>query len=142
MYLIIAVGLRVFAGFGLSLVLAIMSIFIIWALFYFMDYLWPREVFVVLWFSMTGVGAGLGTAIAWFGSDNSTRVKVAQAGVWVAAGLLGAWAAYYYKTYIDPNPATFTSREISEAAVVTATVLPNIVASAIGLVRHLRTGYI
>ena len=142
MYIVVAVALRIFAGFGLSVIIGVSCLFATWALYYFMDYLWPREVFVVLWFSIIGVGGGAGTAIAWYSSESSTMGKTAQVAGWVVLGVIGAWLAYYYKVVVDPNPASFTSREISSTAVVWATIGPNVVASAVGLYRHIRTGAI
>ena len=58
-------------------------------------------------------------------------------------GLIGAWAAYYYKTVVDPNPAVFSSREISSTAILwTDDCTPNVVASVIGAYRQIRTGWI
>ncbi len=142
MYLLVALGLRIFAGFGLSVLLSICAIMLTWAMYYFMDYLWPRWVFVTLWFSLPGIAAGMGAAIAWWDSEEPRRMKVLRTGAWVALGLAGAWAAYYYKTVIDPNPATFTSREISSTAILWSVIAPNLVSSCIGAVRQIRTGWI
>ena len=142
MYFAIALGLRIFAGFGLSVFLAVCAILTTWAMYYFMDYLWPRWVFVTLWFSLPGAGAGVGAAIAWWDSEESRRMKALRIGAWVALGLVGAWAAYYYQTAVDPNPAVFSSREISSAAILWAVIAPNVVASVIGAYRQIRTGWI
>lgn len=142
MYLAIALGLRIFAGFGMSTLLAVGAILITWAMYYFMDYLWPRWVFVTLWFSLPGVGAGIGSTIAWWDSEEARRMKVLRTGAWVLLGLVGAWAAYYYKTVVDPNPAVFSSREISSTAILWAMIVPNVVASVIGAYRQIRTGWI
>lgn len=142
MYLAIALGLRIFAGFGMSVVLAVCAILMTWALYYFMDYLWPRWVFVALWFSLPGAAAGLGAAIAWWDSEEGWRRKALRIGAWVALGLVGAWAAYYYQAVIDPNPAVFSSREISSSAILWAVIAPNVAASAVGAYRQIRTGWI
>ena len=142
MYRAIALGLRIFAGFGLSVVLAVCAILVTWALYYFMDYLWPRWVFVALWFSLPGAAAGLGAAIAWWDSEEARWMKALRICAWAALGLAGAWAAYYYKTAVDPNPAVFSSREISETAILWSVIAPNVVASAIGAYRQIRTGWI
>ncbi len=142
MYLIIALGLRIFAGFGLSALLSVCAIMLTWAAYYYMDYLWPRWVFVTLWFSLPGAAAGLGAAIAWWESEETKRMKVLRVTVWILLGLVGAWAAYYYKTVIDPNPAVFSSREISAAAILWAAIAPNLVASSVGAIRQIRTGWI
>ena len=142
MYLAIALGLRIFAGFGLSAMLTVGAILFTWAMYYFMDYLWPRWVFVTLWFSLPGVGSGIGATIAWWDSDEAKRMKALRAGAWVLLGLVGAWAAYYYKTVVDPNPAVFSSREISSVAILWAVIAPNVVSSAIGAYRQMRTGWI
>ena len=142
MYLAIALGLRVFAGFGLSTLLAVCAIMTTWALYYFMDYLWPQWVFVTLWFSFPGIAAGMGATIAWWDSEEQRRMKVLRTSAWALLGLAGAWAAYYYKTVIDPNPAIFTSREISSTAILWAVIAPNLVSSCIGAVRQIRTGWI
>ena len=106
MYLLIALTLRVFAGFGLSVILSVCAIMLTFAVYYFMDYLWPRWVFVALWFSLPGIASGLGTTIAWWDSMEPRRMKALRAVAWALLGLAGAWAAYYYKTVIDPNPAS------------------------------------
>ena len=142
MYLAIALGLRIFAGFGLSTLFAVCAILFTWAMYYFMDYLWPRWAFVALWFSLPGVGAGVGAMIAWWDSEEAGRMKALRAGAWIALGLAGAWAAYYYKTLVDPNPAVFSSREISSTAILWAMIAPNAVASAIGAYRQIRAGWI
>ena len=81
MYLAIALGLRIFAGFGLSvLLLAVGAILVTWAMYYFMDYLWPRWVFVTLWFSLPGVGAGIGATIAWWDSEEARLDEGSQDG--------------------------------------------------------------
>ena len=142
MYLAIALGLRIFAGFGLSVLLAVGAILITWAMYYFMDYLWPRWVFVTLWFSLPGVGAGIGATIAWWDSEEARQMKALRTGAWIVLGLVGAWAAYYYKTVVDPNPAVFSSREISSTAILWTMIVPNVVASVIGAYRQIRTGWI
>ena len=142
MYLSVALGLRIFAGFGLSALLAVCAILTTWTMYHFMDYLWPRWVFVTLWFSLPGVATGLGAAIAWWDSEEATWMKALRVGAWVLLGLVGAWSAYYYKTVIDPNPAVFTSREISSTAILWAVIAPNLVSSAIGAFRQIRTGWI
>lgn len=142
MYLLIALGLRIFAGFGLSVLLSICAIMLTWALYYFMDYLWPRWVFVTLWYSFPGMAAGMGAAVAWWDSDEARWMKALRTGAWVVLGLVGAWAAYYYKTMIDPNPAAFSSREISSAAILWSVIVPNVIASGIGAFRQMRTGWI
>ena len=142
MYLAAALALRIFAGFGLSALLAVCAIMTTWAMYYFMDYLWPRWVFIMLWFSLPGVAAGLGAAAMWWDSEEDRRMKALRIGAWVALGLVGAWAAYYYKTAVEPNPAAFSSREISGTAIVWAVIAPNVVASAIGAYRQIRTGWI
>ena len=142
MYLLIALALRVFAGFSLSVLLSICAIMLTWALYYFMDYLWPRWVFVALWFSLPGIAAGMGATIAWWDSEEPRRMKFLRTSAWALLGLAGAWAAYYYKTAVDPNPASFTSREISSTAILWAVIAPNIISSCIGAVRQIRTGWI
>ena len=142
MYLIAALVLRVFAGFGLSVLLSICTIMLTWALYYFMDYLWPRWVFVTLWFSLPGIAAGMGATIAWWDSEEPKPMKALRAAAWMTLGLIGAWAAYYYKTEVDPNTAVFSSREISSTAILWAVIVPNVVSSGIGAFRQIRTGQI
>ena len=142
MYLAIALFLRIFAGFGLSTLLAVCAIMTTWAMYYFMDYLWPRWVFITLWFSLPGVAAGAGAAIAWWDSEESLPTRALRVGAWLALGVVGSWTAYYYRTVVDPNPAIFTSREISSAAIFLAVIMPNAAASTIGAYRQIRTGWI
>ncbi len=137
MYAAISFGLRAFGGFGLSALLCVTSVFITWAAYYLTDYSWPRDVYVVTWFTMMGVAAGAGTATAWLGSDVGGKARSLG---WVALGVIAAWAAYYYKTAIDPNPAPFSSREVSSTAILWALLAPNLAASAIALFRQIRMG--
>ena len=140
MYNALSLGFRIFGGFGLSAIFAGASLFISWALYYFTDYLAPQWAFVVLWFAAMGLSAGAGTATAWLGSGVSERLCSPTTVIWLALGLAGSWAAFYYKTQIDPNPAPFSSREVSSTAILWAVVAPNIAAAAWGAVRHVRTG--
>lgn len=140
MYNALSLGLRIFGGFGLSAIFAGASLFISWALYYFTDYLAPPWAFIVLWFAAMGLSAGAGTATAWLGSGVSERLRAPTTLIWLALGLAGSWAAFYYKTQIDPNPAPFSSREVSATAIVWAVVVPNIAAAAWGTIRHVRTG--
>ncbi len=126
----------------MSALLAVCAILATWAMYYFMDYLWPRWVFITLWFSLPGVAAGLGAAFAWWDSEESKAMKALKVSSWVLLGLIGAWTAYYYETVIDPNPALFTSREISSSAILWAVIAPNVIASSIGAYRQIRTGWI
>ena len=140
MYNALSLGFRIFGGFGLSAIFAGASLFISWALYYFTDYLAPPWAFIVLWFAAMGLSAGAGTAMAWLGSGVSERLRSPTTIIWLALGLAGAWAAFYYKTQIDPNPAPFSSREVSSTAILWAVVAPNIAAAAWGTLRHVRTG--
>ena len=54
-------------------------------------------------------------------------------------GVAAAWAAYLYKTVIDPY-ATYESNEVSATAILWAVLVPSVVATAIGLYRHIRVG--
>ena len=140
MYAAISLGFRIFGGFGLSAIFSGASLFLSWAVYYFTDYLAPPGVFIAMWFTMMGVCAGAGTATAWLGSGVSERLRSPTTVIWLALGLIGAWAAFYYKTRIDPNPAPFSSREVSATAILWATLAPNIAASAWGMIKHIRTG--
>lgn len=140
MYVAISLGIRVFAGFGLSTLLCITAVFVVWALYYFMDFLWPREVFVGLWFSMIGVGGGVGATIGWLSTDVVPRARSLPTLGWLAVGTASAWAAFYYKSVIDPNPAAFSSTEVSLTAIMWAILVPNILASGVGLVRQVMKG--
>ena len=141
MFLVISLGLRAFAGLGLSAILCITSVLIVWTLFFLMEYMWPRDVFAFLWFSGIGLSAGVGTVLAWLGSDVVTRLRSFSTVSWLAIGLAAAWAAYYFETVIDPNPAPFTSREITATAILWATLGPNVIASGVSVYRQLRSGW-
>ena len=140
MYNAISLGFRIFGGFGLSAIFAGASLFVSWALYYFSDYLAPPWAFIAMWFTMMGLCAGAGTATAWLGSGVSERLRAPTTLIWLALGLAGAWAAFYYKTVIDPNPAPFSSREVSATAILWSVIAPNIIAGAWGMVRHVRLG--
>lgn len=114
----------------------------VWVLFRLMDFLWPRWVFVFLWFGSIGAVAGIGALIAWLDADSGVRLRSYWTVGAVALGLAAAWGAYIFETVIDPSTASFDSREISQTAVIWAILLPNVAASVIGLVRQIRSGWL
>ena len=138
--------LRVVAGFGLSALLGFASLIAARVLLRFVfgdlvlgGYLWASDVYVVLLFSGIGTAAGAGTVLSWFGSDIAPRLRSLHTLGWQILGLAAAWAAYGYKTVIDPY-VTYESNEVSATAILWAVLVPNIVASGIGLYRHIRFG--
>ena len=101
MYNALSLGFRIFGGFGLSAIFAGSSLFISWALYYFTDYLAPPWAFIVLWFAAMGLSAGAGTATAWLGSGVSERLRSPTTIIWLALGLAGSWAAFYYNIAVE-----------------------------------------
>ena len=138
--------LRVVAGFGLSAVLGFASLIVARVLLRFVfgdlvlgGYLWAADVYVVLLFCGVGSAAGVGTALGWIGSDIAPKLRSPHTLGWQMLGIAAAWAAYGYKTVIDPY-ASYESNVVSATAILWAVLVPNIVASGIGLYRHIRFG--
>ncbi len=138
--------LRVIAGFGLSAVLGFASLIVARVLLRFVfgdlvlaGYLWASDVYVVMLFCGIGTGAGVGTALGWLGSDIAPRLRSPQVLGWELLGVAAAWAAYGYKTVIDPY-VTYESNDVTATAVLWALLAPNILATAIGLYRQIRIG--
>ena len=139
--------LRVIAGFGLSAILggfaSIISAYVLLR-FVFGDlilggYTWAADVYVVLLFCGIGTAAGVGTALGWYGSDIAPKLRSPHVLGWELLGVAAAWAAYGYKTVIDPY-VTYESNEVTATAILWSVLAPNIVATAIGLYRQIRTG--
>ena len=103
-------------------------------------YLWASDVYVVLLFCGIGTAAGVGTALGWLGSDIAPKMRSPHVLGWGLLGVAAAWAAYGYKTVIDPY-VTYESNEVTATAVLWAVLAPNIVACAIGLYRQIRVGH-
>ncbi len=140
--------LRVVAGFGLSAVLGFASLIVARVLLRFVfgdlvlgGYLWAADVYVVLLFCGVGSAAGVGTALGWIGSDIAPKLRSPHTLGWQMLGIAAAWAAYGYKTVIDPY-ASYESNVVSATAILWAVLVPNIVASGIGLYRQIRVGHI
>ena len=138
--------LRVIAGFGLSAVLGFTSLMVARVLLrvVFGDlviggYLWAADVYVVLLFCGMGTASGAGTALGWLGSDIAPKLRSPHVFGWVVLGVAASWAAYGYKTVIDPY-VTYESNEVTATAILWAVLAPNIAATAIGLYRQMRTG--
>ena len=139
--------LRVIAGFGLSAMLGFASLILARVLLRFVfgdlvigGYLWAADVYAVLLFCGIGVSAGVGTALGWLGSDLAPRLRSPHVLGWEVLGVAAAWAAYGYKTVIDPY-VTYESNEVTATAILWAVLLPNIVATGIGLYRQIRVGH-
>ena len=138
--------LRAFAGFGLSVLLAFGALMfarvllrLVIADLVIRGYLGAGDVYVFTLFTGIGAGAGIGAALGWLGSDISPRLRSFHMLGWILLGVAVSWAAYVYKTEIDPY-ASFESNEVSQLAMLWAIVVPNVIASAIGLYRHIRLG--
>ena len=138
--------LRVIGGFGLSAVLGFASLLVARLLLRFVfgdlvlaGYLWAADVYVVMLFCGIGTASGVGTALGWLGSDIAPKLRSPHVLGWELVGVAAAWAAYGYKTVIDPY-ITYESNEVTATAVLWAVLAPNIVATCIGLYRQMRTG--
>ncbi len=83
----------------------------------------------------------MGTALGWLGSDLAPKLRSLHSLGWVVLGVGAAWAAYGYKTVIDPY-VTYESNEVTATALLWAVLFPNIVASGIGLYRQIRIGHV
>ena len=139
--------LRVIAGFGLSAILGFASLVTARVLLRFVfgdlvlgGYMWAADVYVVLLFCGIGAAAGVGTALGWLGSDIAPKLRSPHTLGWLLLGLAAAWAAYYYKTIIDPY-VTYESNEVTATAIMWAVLAPNVVAACVGLYRQIRLGH-
>ena len=139
--------LRVIAGFGLSALFGFASLMFARVLFRFVigdlvlgGYLWAGDVYVIALFSGIGAAAGAGTVLGWIGSDIAPQLRSPYALGWLLLGAAAAWAAYGYKTIIDPY-ATYEHNVVSQTAVLWAVLAPNIAASVIGIYKQWRTGW-
>ena len=103
-------------------------------------YLWAADVYAVMLFCGIGTAAGAGTALGWLGSDIAPKLRSLHTLGWEVLGVAAAWAAYGYKTVIDPY-VTYESNEVTATAILWAVLAPNIVAACIGIYRHFRLGY-
>ena len=138
--------LRVVAGFGLSALFGFASLIAARVLFrlvigdlIFGGYIWAGDVYVIMLFSGIGTAAGTGTALGWLGSDIAPKLRSLHALGWQTLGVAAAWAAYAYKTVIDPY-ASYQNNEVSATAILWAVLVPNVIATAISLYRHIRVG--
>ncbi len=141
MYVTFAVGLRIVGGFSISLLLAVIGLVSVWVLFFYMDASWPRRVFFLLWFSMAGVGAGVGSFLAWLEDEPRKIVLGSQLLMLLAIGVGAAWGGYFFRQSLLPEQATFTSNTLSVAAVMASTLVTNMVATGLGVFRHSRAGW-
>ena len=141
MYVSVALLLRSTGGFALSMVLAWIGLILAFVMFRFSDFSWPGSVFITVYYSGAGVGAGLGAFLAWFEPEWPRPRLLAAVALFVLVGVAGAWAGYYYKAVLFKNPAPFSGREIPYAALWTGVLVVNIAATLVGVVRHLRTGW-
>ena len=138
--------LRVIAGFGLAALFGFAVLIVARVLFrlvivdlIFGGYMWAGDVYVVMLFSGIGTAAGTGVALGWLGSDIAPKLSSPRALAWQFLGLAASWAAYAYKTRIDPY-ASYENNEVTATAVLWAVLAPGIVATAIGVYRYVRDG--
>ena len=140
--------LRLIAGFGLSALFGFAALIAARVLFRLAigdlvlgGYMWAGDVYVVALFSGIGAAAGTGTALGWIGSDLAPKLRSFHALGWLLLGVATAWAAYGYKTVIDPY-ATYENNVVSQTAILWAMLVPNAAAAAVGLYRQWRAGHI
>ncbi len=144
MYIAMLVLLRSGGGFGLSLVLSVAGLVAVLVAFRFSDYAWPQWLFTVAWFSAAGLGGGIGSILAWMSLEIETRRQIVGSVVLLlVAGLAGAWGGFYVEAVLPekPDPWSGSGRVISAAAVLWATVVPNVVATIRGVVKQMRAGW-
>ena len=139
--------LRVAAGLGLSAIFGFASLIAARVLLRFVfgdlvlgGYLWAADVYVVLLFCGMGTAAGVGTALGWIGSDIVPMLRSPHTLGWVVLGVAASWAAYGYKTVIDPY-VTYESNEVTATAILWSVLAPNVVATCIGVYRQIRVGH-
>lgn len=138
MYENLSLALRAFGGVALALMLGFVGLVIIFALFFFMEGSWPRWVFVLLWFSSMGVAAAVGSYLPWHSPDFPRRLFRVMVISVLTAGLMGAWGGYVYKAILFDDPAVFTGRAITSAALIGAVISANIVAASLGIWKYAR----
>ena len=140
--------LRVIAGFGLSALFGFASLILARVLLRFVfgdlvlaGYFWASDVYVVMLFCGIGTAAGVGTALGWLGSEIAPKLRSPHVLGWELLGVASAWAAYGYKTVIDPY-VSYESNDVTATAILWAVLAPNLVATAIGLYRQMRVGHV
>ena len=140
--------LRLIAGFGLSALFGFAALIAARVLFRLVivdlalgGYMWAGDVYVIALFSGIGAAAGTGTALGWIGTDIAPRLRSFHTLGWLLLGAATAWAAYGYKTIIDPY-ITYEQNVVAQTAIVWAVLVPNIAASALALYRQWRAGWI
>ena len=141
--------LRAIGGFGLSVIFSFLLLLLFDQVLYKLviidlvlgGYIWARDVYKITLFSGIGAAVGIGTVMGWFGSDLAPEARSLRALGWLLLGVAAAWAAYGYKTVIDPY-ATYEYAAVAQTAILWAVLVPNIAASALGLYRYWRAGWI
>ena len=141
MYVTFMLLLRSAGGFGLSALLSVVGLVFVWVLFRFSDGNWSSRVFYLAWYSGAGIGAGLGSFLAWIEPESSRPRLLLAFLSFVLAGLAGAWAGYWYKAVLYENPGFYTGVAVSAHALLWSTLGVNIVASSIRVVREVRAGW-
>ena len=141
MDVVILLFMRTVAGFFLSMILGFLSIMAIRVLLLSTGGNWPAWLLILLWFSAGGLGAGLGSFLAWIPSQSSRRLVLLTLLFVLLAGAGGAWGGYGYKTFISEDLGPSTARAISSVALFGAALAGNMVAASLGMMRHFRSGW-
>ena len=99
-------------------------------------------VFIALWISAAAVGGGAGSFLGWMSLEvRSARETVVSAVILLLGGLAGAWGGCYFEAIGPENPDPFVGRAVSSAALLWSTLVPNLGATAFGVLNGIRTGW-
>ena len=130
---------RTVAGIALSLVLGALGVFVVSISFSFSNGSWPVWIFTLSWFSAVGLGAVLGSFLAWMNLETSRTSSLLVLVVLMLAGLGGAWGGFYYKVGLTDSLTPFTGRAVSSTAIFGAAIATNLVTVSLGLLGHIRS---
>ena len=85
---------------------------------------------------------GPGSFFAWLSLDVQSRHRTTVTAVLLLlGGLAGAWGGYYFEAIAPEDPDPFGGRAVSSAALLWAILVPNLGATALGVLRGIRAGW-
>lgn len=127
---VLIIALRVIFGILFAGVFSMASIAVGWGLFVFSGSQ-SAQAWFILQLGAAGMGAGLGSFVAWFNIDRNTGLMMTlMVAVGVVGGLAGAWSGYEYGAYrtslcCDKAGTTILLSPVTNSA-IGATILANL----------------
>ena len=139
--MLILLFMRAVSGLVLAMVLGYVGTLVADGLFRSTGADWPEWLFTFAWFTGGGLGAGVGSFLAWIPTESSRPRVMLIFLVVLLASLGGAWGGYYWKVYIDESLSAFSGRAITSVALFGAAIGASLMAGSLGVVRQLRSGW-